>query len=614
MRLDQVDRESRDFFVPVLVGEDSGQFFREVFGGFGDQPGQVAFNGEAFGGDFGHQAGEAVGEGFEDFAFDAGAVAEGGDGAAEVVQGVRQDGDVAADIDAGAVELGDFGRHVAADDGEALGFGLREGGHDGFDEVFHRIDVGGVAEAADEAVAGAFGEGDFGGAEGDGPGDGFDMGIGQEGAEEFGFGRGVDDDAIDLLHGGEFAPALEGGGGAEGGVVGEFGFAFLAEEMDVRHVVDQAGGGEFFADHGGVFGGVGEAVEIDEVGCDAGFAHDFLDRPEIGGVEAFDAAFFEGAGEGVDPRHVVRRDEGDFVAEMLEGDDVLEGGVGAGILIRGEDGVVDEVGAAEGGAFGFELGVFGVHAVFVEHRFPAEVEFAVVDLLVALEAGACDVGAVGDAFEVDDFGGGLDDDAQAEGADAEAEVGVFVVGGGVVGVEPGEGFEGFAAEHEGGAGDVIGVAEVVELGGGGIAVAAPVPAIAHFPDDAADFLEGAVREEEAGAGDADIGEGFEGFDQGIEPAIADQGVVVEEEEEIAGGGGGAGVAGGDEAAVGFGADDADGAGEDEGGEEGFVTRAVIDDDDFEGGSGEVAGDGLDAVVGDAEFVVDGDDDGDGGGG
>lgn len=74
--------------VPAFVGKQAVEFFGEVRGGAGDEPRQIPLERQAFGGDFGHQAWQAVGEGFEDLAFDTGTVAERGDGAAEVVQSI----------------------------------------------------------------------------------------------------------------------------------------------------------------------------------------------------------------------------------------------------------------------------------------------------------------------------------------------------------------------------------------------------------------------------------------------------------------------------------------------------------------------------------------------
>ena len=172
---------------------------------------------------------------------------------------------------------------------------------------------------------------------------------------------------------------------------------------------------------------------------------------------------------------------------------------------------------------------------------PAFEHTGLVGDLVGLDADG-GVGAVGGAFVVDDFGARFVEDFFSGGADAEGEVGVFVVGGGEGFIEAAERLEEGSGDHDGRAGAVVDFADVVEVRAGRVLVAAVVTAAGVVPDDAAGFLEAAVGVEEFGADQAGVGSGVEEVGQGVDGAGAGFGVVVEEVEMAAAGGSGAAVA------------------------------------------------------------------------
>ena len=130
-------------------------------------------------------------------------------------------------------------------------------------------------------------------------------------------------------------------------------------------------------------------------------------------VQALDAAALQVGGVGIDPRHVVAGDEGQLVAEPLQRQHVLQGGVRSGILVRLGHRIVDEQGALLDRALGFQLGQLAVEAMARQRVLPALEELAVVDRLEALHAAAGGAGAGAGALEMHDLRGGLHDDAVA---------------------------------------------------------------------------------------------------------------------------------------------------------------------------------------------------------
>ena len=148
-------------------------------------------------------------------------------------------------------------------------------------------------------------------------------------------------------------------------------------------------------------------MQIDQVERDRPLAEDVLDREIIGVVEALDAAALQIGRVGIDLGHVVAGDEGHLVAEALHRQDVLEGGVRAGVLVGLRHRIVDHQRALAHAPLGLELGHLTVKAMAGERVPPAIEEFAVVDRLEALHAAAGDTGAGAGALEMDDLGGRL---------------------------------------------------------------------------------------------------------------------------------------------------------------------------------------------------------------
>src|SRR5437879_5897361 len=126
----------------------------------------------------------------------------------------------------------------------------------------------------------------------------------------------------------------------------------------------------------------------------------------------------------------------------------------------------------------------------------------------------------------------------------------------------------------------IRIAHKAEARIAGVLVAAPVPAVAHAPDDAAAFLQPAVGIEQLGSGDADFRIAAQRLVELVEPTWLDLGVVVQEYDIFAARRFEAAVAGPDKTGIGSVADEAHAAGEDPARQHGLIARAVVDDDDF----------------------------------
>ncbi|MNI46257.1 hypothetical protein D3C73_1007100 [compost metagenome] len=179
---------------------------------------------------------------------------------------------------------------------------------------------------------------------------------------------------------------------------------------------------------------------------------------------------------------------------------------------------------------------------------PSGCENTLVAYLVGLHA-AAGIGAVAGAFIVDHPAGRLHQHAQALCTHAEGQVGVFVVGGLVAGVEAAQLLPQCARQHQRGAGAVIDVAQAGEAGIIGRFETAVAPATAIAEDHPARFLQAAVGIQQLAADQAGIGDGRKGVQQCLQPARLRHRIVVEQHHVATARARHAVVAGLDEAAV-----------------------------------------------------------------
>ena len=222
-------------------------------------------------------------------------------------------------------------------------------------------------------------------------------------AQQFGFGRRMHDDAVDERHRAQLEPAQLLGLLPQLRVVFQLGLALRPQEVQVGDAVQDARLRKMLPHHAGVFRGVRIAVQVDQVDRHLQLAEHVFDRHVERVVQALDAAALQVGGIGIDPGHVVARDEGQLVAEPLQRQHVLQRGVRPGILVRLGHGIVDEQRALLDRALGFQLRQLAVEAVARQRLLPALEEFAVVDRLVALHAAAGRAGAGAGALEMHDL-------------------------------------------------------------------------------------------------------------------------------------------------------------------------------------------------------------------
>ncbi len=508
-----------------------------------------------------------------------------------------------------AVQRADLGRHLRAVDAELrAGHARAHQRPDLGDEPLHRVGIGRVAEAAEEADGAALGQRNRAGATLHHPGDDADM-ADAVAAQDLGLDVGMHDHAVGRADRAELLVAHRGDLGLGHRARGADGpLALEAEEMQVRHVVDDARARCEGAAGRQVARGDVEAVQVDDVELVGALAQHLLDRPEPGMVQELDAEVLQVGADRPEMGHVVGGDEGDLAAQRLDRAHMGQRSVRTCILARRRRGGVHEEHAELREAVLLALGLDAVQAVVRQHVLPAHEELAAVDHLVALHA-LREVGAAADALEVRDHRTRLVDRAEAGGAHAEGEVGVLVVARRQVGVEAAHLVPDRAGDHQRRARDVVGVAQVVEARVGRVLAAAVVPAVAEAPDDAARLLQLAVAEQQLRAGDADPLVQAEGIHQRIQREVVQLGVVVEEEQVLAARRRRAAVAAQHEAEVLLVAQNV-GAGQQHGRQQRLVRGAVVDDDDLVGEVGSRLQQRLDAVVGELELVVDGDDDGD----
>src|SRR5579863_1906020 len=106
---------------------------------------------------------------------------------------------------------------------------------------------------------------------------------------------------------------------------------------------------------------------------------------------------------------------------------MLEHGVRAGILVRLGHRIIDEQGSLADPALGFKVGRFAGEAMAREGVLPALEEFAMVDRLESLHAGSGNARSAARAFETDNLGNRLNNNAMAVLPYAEAQIGIFVM-------------------------------------------------------------------------------------------------------------------------------------------------------------------------------------------
>ncbi len=147
------------------------------------------------------------------------------------------------------------------------------------------------------------------------------------------------------------------------------------------------------------------------------------------------------------------------------------------------------------------------------------------------------------------LGARLIDDAIAQRAHAEAEIGVLIIGRPVGFREAAEPFEQFAANEQRRSRDVIRVAQEVVSRILGILGMADVPPGRIAPENVSGFLQPAVRIEQFGADRTDLGIAFGGDDEMFEPAAAHDRVVVQEAHVSSARDRGASIAGANESFV-----------------------------------------------------------------
>ncbi len=307
--------------------------------------------------------------------------------------------------------------------------------------------------------------------------------------------------------------------------------------------------------------------------------------------------------------HVLRA-QGDVEARGLEQHQVVAHRARAGIAVRLRDVVIDEEDMrSPAAAVARQRQASARREVLgLQRRAPTLKEAAVVLKLIGLGAGR-DTPAVAHPLVVDDGGERLIDATQPRRAHAEGKIAVLAIGRCEGFVETAELVPDVPGDGDGGAGDIIRLLHIVELGCRGVLVATIVPGGAVAPDDATGLLQRAVRVDQLRAGEADRLVGAQRFHQLIEPARQRDGVVVEEDQHLAACRRGGGIAIAQEAEVLLVAPvmhhTADGRDQ----RSSAVRRGVVGDDDLEARPGLGAQQRLQAAQRMDDLVVHGDDDG-----
>ena len=309
----------------------------------------------------------------------------------------------------------------------------------------------------------------------------------------------------------------------------------LPQEMEIVSVVDhlQVGPG---LDEINIFRRDVRTVQVDQVQI---LLVMFDPLPDTGlhllSVQDLHAHLSELRGVGLLVGKVVA-EELHHISLLQEHADILPGRPGPGVPVVGGHIVIHHQEdllslAALPGAEGIR--VSGILALLRELRFPFFLQLFRILHLVALQAGPLYIGAVGYTFKVGDDGLRLIYDAVSVLPDFESQVRVLAVGRGIAFVETADLLPEAAADHDGGAGDIVHVLHVVEFRKIRILQAPVVPAGGIAPDDAARFLQPSVRVHQLRSGHANGGILLQELHKPFAPALIDLRVVVQEEQVLA---------------------------------------------------------------------------------
>ena len=229
----------------------------------------------------------------------------------------------------------------------------------------------------------------------------------------------------------------------------------------------------------------------------------------------------------------VVRDESHRQPEVAQRQEQLGHALGARVLVRERHSVRHDEDLAGRGPPASDA-LEGRVALVLGQKLglPLFAEGLATDLLVALHPGRL-VGPAARALVVTDLRLRLVYDPVAELAGGESQVGVLVVRRRVTPVQPPEDVEDLLADKQAGARAVVHVANEVERGILGVAVAAVVETCAVSPDDPPGFLQATVGVEELGTNDTDVFFDLDGAHEGVEPSRKDNGVVVQKDHVAA---------------------------------------------------------------------------------
>ena len=222
-------------------------------------------------------------------------------------------------------------------------------------------------------------------------------------------------------------------------------------------------------------------------------------------VENLNAHLFQGRGVGLLMGIVVPQ-EFHHKALFHKHLHVLVGTFGSGVLVEGGNVVVhhqDDLLAAAALPGPEGVGISSVLVLVFKLFRPLFSELSAVFHLVALQAGAVDVGAVGNSLKVDDLGEGLIHHPVARFSHLKGQVRVLAVGRGVPLVKAADLFPQPHRQHDGGAGNVVHVLHIVVLRLVRVVHPAVVPAGAVAPDDSAGLLKPSIRVYQLGTHHAD---------------------------------------------------------------------------------------------------------------
>ena len=252
----------------------------------------------------------------------------------------------------------------------------------------------------------------------------------------------------------------------------------------------------------------------------------------LGAVDDLDAHLLQGGGVGFLMEEIVPQ-ELDHVPLVQEHLQILEGRLGARIPVPGGHVVVHHqenllshapLSRAEG------IRIARIIALLREFVAPLLAELFAVLHLVALEPRPRDIGAVGDALEVNHLRQRLVNHPVSVAADLKGQVRVLAVGRRIAVIKPADLLPQASADENRGAGDIVHILDVVVFCLVRIIQAAVVPAGSVAPDDAAGFLQAPVGIDQLGAAHAHGAVLFHHLHQGRKPALGHLRVIVQEHD------------------------------------------------------------------------------------